>query len=190
MKYIKNFENLILELGDAGALSYDIDNYLEMSLEDGSKIFNYFFTTDSGLRYAINLTTNVTFRELHYDDIENCMVVDDEPEEFLKKLMLISFVVVNGEDEDLSEFVERIITNRGELYRIMSTLKKVIEEFLNKRKDIKYIFVGGARTEKDIDKEQREKIYLKYFEKHKPNWKKAKIYCNMMDDFYYIFKIK
>ena len=190
MKYIKNFENLILELGDAGALSYDIDNYLEMSLYDGIKLFNYFFTTDSGLRYVINLMTSASFTHFHHEDIENCRIVDDEPEEFLKKLMVISFCVVTDGDDNLNGFIEKIITNRGELYRIMSTLKKVIEEFLNKHKDIKYIFVGGARSEKDVDKDQREKIYLKYFEKHKPNWKKDKIYCNMMDDYYYIFKIK
>jgi len=181
---IQKFENyLILEIGDARVPGYEIDNHIKNFIGD-----NYFFTTDSGLRYCINIMTDMSGGRIEEKDVENCEIVDDV-EDFYDEVIAISFFTFTGDDENyLNNYDDKVITNRGEMFRIMSTLKDVLTKYLKENPHIKYILVGGQRGEKEIDKEQRDRLYLAYFKKIKPEWESGKIYCEMMQEWYYLIK--
>jgi hypothetical protein len=152
---------------------------------------NYFFTTDSGLRYSINIMESMNSIFISEDDVEDNEFIDEYPEEFYEKTIAVSFFTFEGDDEDAYiTYDDTVITNRGELYRIMSTLNEVITRYLKENPHVKYIFAGGQRGEKGIDKEQRDRIYLTYFKKNKPEWETSYIYCQMKGEYYPIIKIK
>jgi hypothetical protein len=192
MKYLHTYENfLILEIGEAGVDHYPIDNYLELEGPINTMTYNYIFDTDSGLRYAIDIMRNVGTFHFKPNDVKNCKLIDEEPYEFYKKLMLVSFFTFTGDDEEMFyNYDDTTIQNRGELFKIMSTLKYAMEDYLSKNKEVKYIFIGGQRGEKGNDKEQRDRLYLTYFKRIKPEWQIDKIYCEFMHESYYIVKIK
>jgi len=192
MKYLKTFENyMILEVGDGLKEPYQIDNYLELPAPLNTMTYNYIFNTDSGLRYCINIMRNVSESHFLPEDVKKCDIIDDSVEDFYNKVMLISYFTFTGKDEEMFyNYDDTTIQNRGEIYKIMATLKYVIEQYLSENDDIKYIFIGGQRGDKKGDKEQRDKLYLLYFKKNKPEWKTGKIYCDFMSEYYYIIKIK
>lgn len=191
MKYLGKFENyLILEIGETKLPPYKIDNELVIPTPFGPEGYNYFFNTDSGLRYAINIMVGMTENHIRREDVENCKIVDDV-DEFYDEVIGISFFTFTGEDEDVYyNYNDKVITNRGEMFRIMSTLKSVMEKFINEHPNIKYIFIGGQRGEKGNDKEQRDRLYLTYLKKQRPDWIVDKIYCDFMNETYYLVKIK
>lgn len=191
MKYLETFENyLILEIGEAKLPPYDIDNKLIIPTPFGPNGHNYYFNTESGLRYSINIMDGMTQNHIRRKDVNNCKIVDDV-DEFYISVIGVSFFTFTGDDEDAYyTYDDKVITNKGELFRIMSTLKLVIEDFISKNSNIKYVFIGGQRGEKRIDKEQRDKLYIAYIKKLRPDWIIDKIYCEFMDETYYLIKIK
>lgn len=192
MKYLHTYENyLILEIGDGSKEPYNIDNYLVIPGPLNTMTYNYIFNTESGLRYCINIIRNPNEFYFKYNDVENCDVIDDSVEDFYDKVILISFFTFTGEDEEMFyNYDDVTIQNRGEMYKIMATLKYVVEKYLNENNDVKYIFIGGQRGEKGKDKEQRDNLYITYFKRNRPDWEIGKIYCDFMDEYYYIIKIK
>ena len=66
MKHIKKFE-----IGDASSSPYYIDK-----IDEDYMGYNYFFTTDSGLRYCVTYQ-NITNDALLYSDILNVDFIDD-----------------------------------------------------------------------------------------------------------------
>lgn len=192
MKNIIAFKDyLLLEVGDASLQPYKIDNYLELPGPQRTKTFNYIFNTDSGLRYSINIMRYPNSFHFAENDVKNCELIDDTPEEFYRKVMLVSFFTFKGDDANMFYSYDDVtIYNKGELYRIMATLKWCIEDYLKNNPEIKYIFIGGRRGEKGNDKEQRERIYINYIKKNRPNWQIGRIFCRIMNEYYYIIKIK
>lgn len=192
MKYLHTYENyLIVEIGEGSKEPYQIDNYLELPGPIDTMTYNYIFDTDSGLRYAVDIMRNVS--EFHFapQHVKECALIDDDPYDFYDKLMLVSFFTFSGDDEEMFfTYDDTTIQNKGELYKIMSTLKWCVEDYLSKNNDVKYIFMGGQRGEKGRDKEQRDNLYLAYFKKNKPEWQVDKIFCGFMNEYYYIIKIK
>lgn len=192
MKYLHTYENyLILEVGEGSKEPYPIDNYLVMPGPLHTMTYNYIFDTESGLRYCINIMRNPNEFHFQYNDVENCDVIDDSVEDFYDKVILISYFTFTGDDEEMFyNYDDTTIQNRGEMYKIMATLKYVVEKYLNENNDVKYIFIGGQRGEKGKDKEQRDNLYITYFKKNRPDWEIGKIYCDFMGEYYYIIKIK
>ena len=191
MKYLQTYENyLILEIGEIKLPPYEIDNQLDIPIL-GVHAKNYFFSTDSDLRYSINIMEEIPPIFISEEDIEENNFIEENPVEFYKKTIAISFFIFDGEDEEAYyTYDDTVITNRGELFRIMSTLKDVILQYLDENPHVKYIFAGGQRGEKVIDKEQRDRIYLTYFKKNKPEWDSSYIHCQIKDEKYPIIKIK
>jgi len=192
MKYLKRFENyLITEIGEATVPPYEIDDYFGSPVPGNTYGHNYIFKTESGLKYSINIMEGMNTFHLNESDVEKCEIVDDSPEDFYNKLIGVSYFTFTGEDnEDIySTYDDTIITNRGEMYRIMSTLKEVLLKYLDEHPNIKYIFIGGQDGEKEKSKEQRDRLYLAYFNKIRPNWESDKIFCAMRNEWYYIIKI-
>jgi len=187
MKYLNTYENyLILEIGKSTVPPYNIENIVDLSGPFETETKNYIFHTDSGIQYSINIMRNMGEFHLHEEHVEECEIIEDE--DFYNKLIGISFFTFEG-DNIFGTYNDTIITNRGEVFRIMATLKEVITEYLQENPEVKYIFAGGQRGEKENDKEQRENLYLAYFKKEKPNWKIDKIFCDFMGEYYPIIKI-
>jgi hypothetical protein len=178
MKHLKKFE-----IGDASISPYTID---KIELDEYG--YNYYFNTDSGLRYIITFQF-VIEEALLYDDVLKIDFID-EPENFYTDTILIGFLTFTGPDEEAWEnYDDEIITNRGELYKIMSTVKFAILDYMSKH-DKKYLIFGGTVSKKDNSKEQRESLYIQYIKKSNIGWKMDRIYFDWFNDFYYIFKIK
>jgi len=190
MKYLGKFENyLILEVGDTSAKSFEIKDVIEIEGPFGTSTKNYLFDTDNGLHYSINIMSNMSRMHIAEKDVKKCELIDEEPEDFYEKLIGVSFFTYEDEDDIFGTYDDTVITNRGDLFKIMSTLKESLLDYLDKNKDVKYIFAGGQRGEKVNDKEQRDRLYLAYFNKQKPEWETGMVFCEIMDENYPLIKI-
>jgi len=98
----------------------------------------YFFTTDSGVKYEVRFGRRK-------DNILHATIV---------------FGVINEEYEG-EEYVE---TNRGEVYRVMSTLVQIIRMFMDEHPKVMiYEFTGIARDgEPDEGATARSNLYTRY----------------------------
>lgn len=98
----------------------------------------YFFTTASGVKYEVRFGRRK-------DNILHATIV---------------FGVINDEYEG-EEYVE---TNKGEVYRVMSTLVSVIRMFMSEHKNVMiYEFTGTAKEgEPDEGATARTNLYKRY----------------------------
>ncbi len=101
----------------------------------------YFFTTDKGLQYEVR------FGRRH-DNILHATIV---------------FGVINDEFEG----EEYTITNKGELYRVMSTIVHVVKMFMEQHpKMLTYEFTGISKGGEDENRlSQRFNLYKRYLPK-------------------------
>lgn len=187
MKYLKKYSELILEVGESNLKPYEITDVVDREMPMGAMGRNFLFETESGYKYSINIATNLREVFFNPEDVENCDVIDESPEDFYDKLISISYFVYTN--DIYYSYDDTIITNKGELYRIMATLVKVISEYLKQNPNIKYIFIGGQDGEKPESKKQRDNLYLNYFRKLKPNWQVGQLYVDVRNEWYYILKI-
>lgn len=108
----------------------------------------YFFTTDSGIKYEVRFGRRK-------DNILKATIV---------------FGVINEEYEG----EEYVVTNRGELYRVMETISEIIKMFMNEhQKMISYEFTGLAREgEHEERSSARINLYFRYAKRiFDKNWK-------------------
>lgn len=108
----------------------------------------YFFTTDSGVQYEVRFGRR-------QDNILYATIV---------------FGVINDEYEG----EEYTVTNKGELYRVMTTIVKVVKMFMNEHpKMISYEFTGLAKEGEPEDKlSSRINLYKRYLPRiFDNNWK-------------------
>ncbi len=98
----------------------------------------YLFTTDSGVSYEVRFGRR-------QDNILQASIV---------------FGVTNDEYSG-EEYVE---TNRGEIYRVMQTIVKIVKMFMSEHPAIiSYEFTGLARDKESKDKETtRIRLYTRY----------------------------
>lgn len=103
----------------------------------------YKFTTDSDLEYTLNLILEFNEEDDMYMEIE--------------------FLVNSGDYYQ--------ITNKGEMYKIMSTVIKITKDVLNKskNKDIKGIIYSPAGLNKDDFGVKRDRLYQIFIKKQFPN---------------------
>jgi hypothetical protein len=108
----------------------------------------YFFTTDSGIKYEVRFGRRK-------DNILKATIV---------------FGVINDEFDG----EEYIVTNKGELYRVMETICEVIRMFMAEHhKMISYEFTGLGRESESEDKANaRINLYHRYAKRiFDKNWK-------------------
>lgn len=189
MKYLKKYKELILEVGESNLKPYTIKDEVDIPISLTGMGKNFLFETESGLKYSINIATNLTDMYFDFKDVLDCEIIVDEPSVFYEKLISVSYFVYEDNDDIYGTFDDTIITNRGELYRIMATLVDVLEKYLDNHPNIDYIFIGGQEGDKEGSRKQRDKLYLQYFKKLKPDWKSDKIYVQLRHEYYYILKI-
>ena len=106
MKHLKLFEELINEIGDAGAKPY------KWRRMDRRYDTYYIFTTDSGLEYQV-------MTELGSEET-----------------LTVEYGVEVTTKQGNKSIDYELVTNRGELFRIMATVVDIVQEFINNLKNI------------------------------------------------------
>jgi len=134
MKHLKLFEELINEIGDAGAKPYKW-KWMNPKYDTYS-----IFTTDSGLEYQV--MTQLGSGET----------------------LSVEYGVKVTTKKGNKSVDYKLVTNRGELFRVMATVVDIIQEFMKKHQDIEYIEFEGSKNE-DGD-QRRNKLYMQYIKKH------------------------
>lgn len=145
LELFKLKQYLLQEIGEATTQPYDWTQ-----TGNGEQTKRYRFTTDADLNYMVEI------RLLYYE------VDANEPD-----YASVEFSVIKkGEDGDYhSDYY--VSTNKGELYRIMSTVVDILKDLLNKNKSLKYIEFEADKEGKDNS--QRANLYSIYVKKQLPN---------------------
>ena len=140
MKHLKLFEELINEIGDASAKPYKWKwtnpNYRTYST----------FKTDSGLQYEVNT------------DIVDNTDWDGGVE------LTIEYGVDTKASSGATTTDYKVVTNRGEMFRVMATIVDIVKTLLKKRPDVEFLEFQGSKN-KDGD-QRRNKLYMAYINKH------------------------
>lgn len=134
MKHLKLFEELINEIGDAGAKPY------KWRRMDRRYDTYYIFTTDSGLEYQV-------MTELGSGDT-----------------LTVEYGVEVITKQGNKSIDYELVTNRGELFRIMATVVDVVQEFMKNHPEVKYIEFEGSKNK--AGDQRRNKLYMQYIKKH------------------------
>ena len=134
MKYLKLYEELISEIGDAGAKPY------KWRRLDRRYDTYYIFTTDSGLEYQV-------MTELGSGDT-----------------LTVEYGVEVITKQGNKSIDYELVTNKGELFRIMATVVDIVQEFMKKNPEVKYIEFEGSKNE--AGDQRRNKLYMQYIKKH------------------------
>jgi len=187
MKKINNFEKflekLLNEIGDSSAQSYEVRRTDDK--------MGYLFKTDSGVNYIISFQF---IDENVIDNIKLKNVGIFDYEEFYKSNILVGFAVLKQDIEkirnlsDIVNFDQDVVTNKFEMFRIMSTVTKVIDDVLSKNSRLKYIVFGGYGSNNDNGR-KRSLFYLQYIKKRNYNSSLSDIIHTQYGDCY-ILKIK
>jgi len=135
MKYLKLFEELINEIGDASAKQY--------KTKVKSKTPNYELHT---------FKTETEDYEVTFDFQEDW----SKDEEWIE--MSIDFSSGGGYDS-------HVVTNRGEMYRVMATIVALAKKIVKKNKNIKSLSFTGSKNRGDNDN-RRNNLYMAYIKKH------------------------
>lgn len=164
MKLIKILEEVMSEIGDASAKPYPYEK------TGGQKDHRrYRFVTDS------NDSKEETIYQVDLEEIKPegklNRVLYKLKGEYKDQIKLeVSFSVI-----DLGTMSQQYyVTNKGELYRVMSTVIAIVKEDLENHPYIKKItFKSSSRENKDTgpNKNARTSLYLKYIKNHFPNAK-------------------
>lgn len=78
-------------------------------------------------------------------------------------------------------FSTSVITNRGEMYRVMSTVFDIVKDFINDYPDTFQLTFDPSQTGDDAStKDKRAKLYLAYFKKQMPT---SKVYQGEQGEF-------
>ena len=142
----KNFKDKSLD--EIGGKDEKMPPYTFKTAYDGEDHRTYVFKTPSGLDYQVDLE--------EIEDEEYGMVLN------------IEFGVTD--EEELTGPIQNLVTNKGELYRVMNTIAAIIREDLAINQYIKYItFNPAKRQDKDIDSNARGNLYMKYIQGRIPN---------------------
>ena len=137
MKHLKLFEELINEIGDAGAKPY------KWRRMDRRYDTYYIFTTDSGLEYQV-------MTEFGSGEDRNTLLIEYGVEVITKQ---------GNKSVDYE-----LVTNRGEMFRIMSTIVDIVQEFMKKHPEIERIEFEGSKNK--AGDQRRNKLYMQYVKKH------------------------
>ena len=142
--------DLLKEVGEASSKPY---SWKQIENEDDFK--EYAFQTDSETPY--NMTIDISEGDQEKDSA------------------VVNFGVIKSftdSDETYGDYYVNydIVTNKGELYRVMATVVEILKDFIKKTPTVKYI---QFETTKGKEKESnvRTNLYTKYIQKNLPNAK-------------------
>ena len=147
-------KDILFEVGEgsAKAYSYKIDD--DFPTRDGAEYRDIRFETEDGDNYVVNL------KAFWGPAIERDKA---KPEPYFQ----VDFTT--EDDYGFYDDAERVV-NKGRLFKVMATIVKATEEFLNdidyKEKDIKKMLVFPSKSKKSDHR--RANLYMAYIKKHLP----------------------
>ena len=118
----------------------------------------FLFTTDKGTDYEVEIQ-------------KNYITHDDLPKIPQGKTLLVGRVILTAD----GEYDHSNIVNKGEIYRVMSTVTKIIKEYIsNSPKMGGLTYVPSSKKvvsneNKDFIQNQRDKLYQVFVKKSIPN---------------------
>ena len=138
-------KSLLTEIGDASSLPYHFDYY-----SDYGNMRIYGFDTEN-YPYTV---------ELQYTDL------DDYPENSTNVLG-IRFYVPDEEDPDIER--DAIVTNKGELFRVMATVTAIIKKDLDTHPEIDTLTFTPVKKSGETVNISRLNLYMRYIKTAFPN---------------------
>ena len=145
---LKNKKENIKEIGDSTATPYPYKKVFSSRFET-----TYDFTTDKDTEYRLIIDTKVA----NLPEIVLTVYKEAEDKEGVKA----------------GGFTSKAVTNKGELFRVMSTTFDIIDEWLNENPDItRFTYDPISKVNLPPDEEsKRGKLYQKYIKQRFPNSK-------------------
>lgn len=146
----KNFKDK--EVNEIGGEGESMKPYPFKTQLDSEELRVYTFKTDSDLNYKVEL-------------------MEEEDDQY-GMVLYINFGTYNEgeEDDDFGGPNQNVVTNKGELYRVMNTIAEIVKKDLSFNRYIRYVSYNPAkRQDKDIDSNARAKLYMKYIQGRIPN---------------------
>ena len=112
--------------------------------------------------YPYNLKSNISANAIYTFTTESSIAYRVTLNK-INNSVEIDFLVESGEEL----YPE---TNKGELFKVMSTIVKITLDYINDNPDIEYIrYDPKAKDVSNSSKNQRDALYRKYIEKYIPN---------------------
>lgn len=136
-------KDLLTEIGDASSQPYHFDFY-----SDYGNMRIYGFDTDN-YPYTV---------ELQYDDLDDY--------ENLTNVIGVRFYITDDEDPDIER--DDIVTNKGELFRVMATVAAIVKQDLKDHPEIDTITFTPAKRESETTN-ARLNLYTRYIKNAFPN---------------------
>jgi|688.fasta_scaffold206103_3 hypothetical protein len=197
-KYYINKDFKGKKVNEIGLEKEKIDSYVFKTEEDMEDYRLYSFKTPSGLLYAVELEEydpvegpmEVSKLILYGDELDSS-IPDDQKRRLESTVLIVTFGVIDESDDTNSVGSnQNIVTNKGELYRVMNTVTAIVKEDLAINQYIKYIAFNPAKRtttnpkstkvrDTDLSSNSRANLYTKYILGRLPN---AEIIPNNMFD--------
>jgi hypothetical protein len=137
--------DILKEIGDASSQPYSFDFYAD----DGNMRI-YGFDTEN-YPYTV---------ELQYDDL-------DFYDEDTTNVLGVRFYVSDEDEPDLER--DDIVTNKGELFRVMATVTSIVKKDLSNHPEIDTITFTPAKKEGETTNISRLNLYTRYIKNAFPN---------------------
>ena len=138
-------KDILKEIGDASSQPYSFDFYGDY---DDMRI--YAFDTES-YPYTV---------ELQYADLDNY-------DEDATNILGVRFYVADEDDPDMER--DDVVTNKGELFRVMATVTAIIKKDLQDHPEIDTITFTPAKKEGETTNVSRLNLYTRYIKNAFPN---------------------
>jgi hypothetical protein len=141
-------EEIKKSLNEVGEATLEPYSWKKSKVEDGITFYN--FKTDLGSIYKVSLD------RFMYDNFPK---VNEE---------IPAIEVVFAVDEGKKNYSTSKITNKGEMYRVMSTIVNIIKSFILKNPEIKVIMYEPMKKEGEINSKRGE-LYKAFIKKQIPD---------------------
>lgn len=138
-------KDILKEIGEASSRPYSYDFY-----GDYSDMRIYGFDTEN-YPYTV---------ELQYADLYNY-------DEDATNILGVRFYVVDEDDPDMER--DDVVTNKGELFRVMATVTAIIKKDLQDHPEIDTITFTPAKKEGETTNVSRLNLYIRYIKNAFPN---------------------
>jgi hypothetical protein len=146
--------DILSEIGEASTTPY---KWKKISTKEDTVFFT--FTTDQDTPYKVALE-NYTYEDYH------------ENKEY--PAIEVSFGV-----KERGEYSTTAVTNKGEMYRVMSTIVAIVKDYLKRNDNIKAIIYEPVKKESDTEY-KRNSLYMAFIKKQIPGAKFEDIYGSVI----------
>ena len=137
--------DILNEIGDSSSQPYKFDFYGDY---DVMRVYGF---------YTENYPYTV---ELQYDDL-------DFYDEDTTNVLGVRFYVSDEDEPDLER--DDIVTNKGELFRVMATVTSIVKKDLSNHPEIDTITFTPAKKEGETTNVSRLNLYTRYIKNAYPN---------------------